>query len=92
MKKENRTSFLIILAVLMCSVLGGCSRITDNTDTDAPTVVGDQPHAEDYEQGYDLPEPLPFALRRENKSWCRLLEYPVLMRHKFQRLRRRLGL
>ena len=39
----------------MCSVLGGCSRITDNTDTDAPTVVGDQPHAEDYEQGYDLP-------------------------------------
>ena len=55
MKKENRTSFLIILAVLMCSVLGGCSRITDNTDTDAPTAVGDQPHAEDYEQGYDLP-------------------------------------
>lgn len=55
MKKENRTSFLIILAVFMCSVLGGCSRITDNTDTDAPTVVGDQPHAEDYEQGYDLP-------------------------------------
>ena len=55
MKKENRTSFLIILAVLMCYVLGGCSRITDNTDTDAPTAVGDQPHAEDYEQGYDLP-------------------------------------
>ena len=55
MKKENRTSFLIILAVLMCSVLGGCSRITDNTDTDAPTAVGDQPHAQDYEQGYDLP-------------------------------------
>ena len=25
---------------------------------------------------------------RKNKSWCCLLEHPVLMRHKLQRLRR----
>lgn len=42
------------------------------------------------EAGLELPGPLPFSLRRENRAWCSLLAGPVLYRHKFRRLLRRI--
>jgi len=36
--------------------------------------------------GLELPGPLPFSLRRENRGLCRLLRGSVSLRHKFRRL------
>lgn len=40
--------------------------------------------------GFDLPGPLPFPLRRENRWLSRLLCGPMQLRHKFRRLRQRI--